>query len=306
MEDPMDYMDKVMRFVGQCGGLEALKKRLMPEGMEWPHYENGKPITFDTIMLSDTDRPFKVDSILFDSHQITFLDYSENISRHIGIHPNVGIEIEEVEIVGNDKEPIRVGQGMYTCVDEADGSCLRIGTFVKVQDIGAQCNFVVVTDEDGEYTWYISPQNLVHKRPVLDNRRNVINKGDVFYSYASRIPRKFVVLELPDADECDDGVFLKCHDMTYDIDCVCNLAYLTRDEPEPDTLQKIECDFTSPFYYYWGCSGYSCENCPHTFIDGHEPTDYFDHDVANCEDAKMLDTIRRIGAFCKELEGKDE
>lgn len=304
MEDPMDYMDKVMRFVGQCGGLEALKKRLMPEGMEWPHYENGKPVTFDSIMLSDTDRPFKVDSILFDSHRITFLDYSENISRHIGIHPNVGIE--EVEIVGNDKEPIRIGQGMYTCVDNADGSCLRIGTFVKVQDIGSHCNFVVVTDEDGEYTWYISPQNLVHKQPVLDNRHNIINKGDVFYSYASRIPRKFVVLELPDADECDGGVFLKCHDMTYDIDCVCNLAYLTRDEPEPDTLQKIECDFTSPFYDYWGCAGYTCENCPHKLIDGHEPTDYFDHDVANCEDAKMLDTIRRIGAFCKELEEKDE
>lgn len=301
MEDPMDYMDKVMRFVGQCGGLEALKKRLMPEGMEWPHYENGKPVTFDSITLSDINEPFRVGCISFMPHS-TFLGPSATFNRYIEVCPDE--DVKEVAIVGNDKEPIQVGQGMYTCVNNADGSYLRIGTFVKVQDIN--CDFVVVTDKDSEHTWYISPQNLVHKRPILDNRRNIINKGDVFYSYASRIPRKFVVLELPDADECEGGVFLKCHDMTYDIDCVCNLACLTRDEPEPDTLQKIECDFTSPFYDYWGCAGYSCENCPHKLIDGHEPTDYFDHDVEVCEDAKMLDTIRRIGAFCKELEEKGE
>ena len=78
-----------------------------------------------------------------------------------------------------------------------------------------------------------------------------------------------------------------------------NLAY-------QDTLDKIKCDFTSTTSYYWGCEGYTCDNCPHQLIDGHKPTDYFDHDSDSCEDAQIMDVIRRIGAFCKKIEKKDE
>ena len=304
MEDPMDYMDKVVRFVGQCGGLEALKKRLMPEGMVWPHYENGKPVTFDSFAASDNGKPFKVNSVLFEPGRVVLRDYSGEIVRRIAAHSDE--RIKEVEVVGYDKEPILPKQGMYTCVNDADDSSLPVGAFVEVQSIDDSCEFVIVTDTECGYTWYLSPQNLVHKRPVIDNSGNAVNKGDVFYSYLSRIPRKFVVLEVPDADTCKKNVHLKCHDMTYDIDCVCDLASLTRVEPYQDTLEQIKCDFTSTTSDYWGCREYTCDNCPHQLIDGHKPTDYFDHDSDSCGDAQIMDVIRRLGAFCKKLEKKDE
>ena len=42
------HLDKLemYRLCTECGGVEGLKKRLMPEGMEWPKYDTGELVGF--------------------------------------------------------------------------------------------------------------------------------------------------------------------------------------------------------------------------------------------------------------------
>lgn len=37
---------EALAFVEEHGGLDAVKKRLMPEGMEWPKFDDGEPVEF--------------------------------------------------------------------------------------------------------------------------------------------------------------------------------------------------------------------------------------------------------------------
>lgn len=40
-------------WVREMGGLEEVRKRLMPEGMEWPRYESGEPVMLGSLVADD-------------------------------------------------------------------------------------------------------------------------------------------------------------------------------------------------------------------------------------------------------------
>lgn len=46
VDDISGYESDVLAWVESKGGLEAVKKRLMPEGTEWPRFEDGEPVGF--------------------------------------------------------------------------------------------------------------------------------------------------------------------------------------------------------------------------------------------------------------------
>lgn len=65
MNDGLTPSIEVLRWVNDQGGIEAVKKRLMPEGMEWPRYESGDTVEFGDQCINHNGNAARVDYLVF-------------------------------------------------------------------------------------------------------------------------------------------------------------------------------------------------------------------------------------------------
>ena len=138
-------------WVREQGGLEEIRKRLMPEGYEWPRYESGGPVGIGGRF---TDRSGIGRTVAF----ISFYDSDFSIRAEDGtIHfYKYGEPLGPEPVLAADGKPLEVGQTVYGIEDGAE---------YKV------CGF----DEGGPIVEYwsggicvhgcASPTQLTHQRP---------------------------------------------------------------------------------------------------------------------------------------------
>ena len=68
---------KDIAWVREHGGLDAVEKRLMPEGMEWPRYTDGSAVEIgDEVVGPDYGERIHVDAIKFHANGFTLCDKS--------------------------------------------------------------------------------------------------------------------------------------------------------------------------------------------------------------------------------------
>lgn len=69
------YKDELIELLDECGSVENIRKRLMPEGMEWPRYESGELVNIeDDVIGSDYGEHLEVSSIEFHVNGFTIHD----------------------------------------------------------------------------------------------------------------------------------------------------------------------------------------------------------------------------------------
>lgn len=69
-----EQMHDAAKWVEENGGLEAVKARLMPEGMEWPRFDTGEPVRIgDFFEHSISGHHFRIHNILF-TEDCAFID----------------------------------------------------------------------------------------------------------------------------------------------------------------------------------------------------------------------------------------
>lgn len=71
-------------------------------------------------------------------------------------------------------------------------------------------------------------------------------------------------------------------------DSWCLASWLTH--TEPDTQERIDRDALKDYCTYWNCTNAHCCECP-LLVDGENPSARYG--TRNCDDAKMLDLLRR-------------
>ena len=163
---------EVLRLVKDNGGIEAVKKRLMPDGMEWPRYEDGEPARIgDEVKTFNHGQSSHITSISFDSR-----------GAHIGYRWNGKDDyttisasmLERSQVLAADGEPLDVGQTVYA----------KNYGYVKCTVLAIEWvvdGYLVEVENEGGHKFRQTPDEFTHQRPVLDADGEEIGIGDKLY-----------------------------------------------------------------------------------------------------------------------------
>ena len=165
------YADSILAFVESQDGLEAVKKRLIPEGMEWPKYTDGSLVEIgDEVVGPDYGERFRADTVTFHVNGFTLREKSgmshwyESDDRFERPAPKVldadGVEIREGDTVWDEHGDELVVLAVYG------------------QDV--HCRYAEYEDQICDNgTW--EPLQLTHRAPVLDADGKPLREGDTVW-----------------------------------------------------------------------------------------------------------------------------
>ena len=150
-----------------------LRRRAMPEGMEWPCFEDGEPVPLGgevTVTVHDEDGDFdrtlairsikyKESGVLLEGtkNEMVILSYGECVKR------------PAPKVLDADGEEIRVGDTVW----DVEFGCEHV-----VTNVADGTAFVAFEDESADRC---DPASLTHQRPVLDADGVPIRVGDTVY-----------------------------------------------------------------------------------------------------------------------------
>ena len=132
-------------------------ERALPEGIEWPRFEDGELVKVgDTV---SSDELFTVEGIVFEPERWLIKASSRSVCGYF--HGSYGEPVKRPtpKVLDADGAPIEVGDTVYF----AGGS----GARYAVRDIGFEPDraFVDIIDEEGRYSAMVNPESLTHERP---------------------------------------------------------------------------------------------------------------------------------------------
>ena len=182
--------------------IEAMRPRLMPEGMEWlveawPRFEDGEPVR-----LGD-----RVSVTVHDDHGDRESEFDVDCMTFYGNGARIGGGNRSVKLLQGE----RVKRPAPKAFD-ADGVEIRVGDTVWHVETGEQCKVVEAdsrsvsvdfrVDGDGtKHTGSILPTNLTHRAPVLAADGKPLREGETVWS--ANTGEKLEVVGF-------DGDYVKC------------------------------------------------------------------------------------------------
>lgn len=248
-----------------------LDKRLMPEGMEWPRFEDGEKVKFGDEFAWGIGKR-KCTATKLGSEGFALLDKSIGNSAWHGYSYTERVKRPEPEVLAADGLPIEVGEIVYG----GDGEAWEV--------TGIENGPWSIVGKNGSKQREMKPKWLTHEVPTIYGNdglpllpgQKVVNKysGDT--------------IETVHYDKCPYGHIEKWiryksggWDLAKDV---------SRVEPK-DTKERIAEDEKKHKWDYWGCLDGNCNECP-SKIDGKNPRERYG--VDNCSDAKIIDLYERL------------
>ena len=212
----------------ECGNdivMEELRRRLMPEGMEWMLWDDGKPVTYD-------DAPDDVIGVylaLDGSGYVLMTDLPDQLMSESSER------VRRPAVLAADGEPLEVGQTVWRIDTGAEywvksGQTITSDAVVIIRKTDCDCESEIV-----------KASQLTHQRPVLDADGVPIKVGDTVRDTETGCVRTVRAVndnETVEFDGCENrGWFGK---------------FLTHTKPEPpDSWERIEEDATLPPREYY-------------------------------------------------------
>ena len=251
-----------------------LLARLMPEGYEWPRWDDGAPVllsegqgkdvvhtvafNFHTAVIDFKSPYVMVNPLLMETSATRYLDMGQSLKR------------PAPKVLDADGVEIRVGD---TVCGTRDMEPMRV-----VDTDSRECGFKhIKCEKEGDGFWFYCPDELTHKLPVIAADGKPLREGE--HVYHVETGAELVVKELPKPGEYQAVVVFATpasHLTSFDPD------QLTHEQP--DTWERIEEDKgLNPFDY--------CKKVGHKLWT-------FD----NAEEFKASDLVRRA----KKLAGVGE
>ncbi|WP_303202500.1 hypothetical protein [Raoultibacter timonensis] len=146
-----------------------LDKRIMPEGMEWPRFEDGEKVKFGDEFAWGI-RKRKCTATKLGSEGFALLDKSIGNSAWHGYSYTERVKRPEPEVLAADGLPIREGETVYSIHD---------GKRATVKSLFGNIGLQMESD-DGD-CFETAPLNLTHERPVLGADGLPIKVGEIVY-----------------------------------------------------------------------------------------------------------------------------
>lgn len=217
-------------------------KRVMPEGMEWPRFEDGEPVRFCDV-VSDGYETGRVYYVTFDTVNPVIIGFADETPDQ---DPGTWLEVSV-----NDGE--RVKRPAPKALD-ADGVEIRVGdTVCGTRDIepmrvvdtdSRECGFKrIKCEKEGEGFFFYCADELTHKLPVIAADGKPLREGE--HVYHVETGAELVVKELPKPGEYQAVVVFAppaSHLTSFDPD------QLTHEQP--DSWDRLMDDATQHPWYY--------------------------------------------------------
>ena len=210
---------EALAFVDEHGGLDEVKKRLMPEGYRWPRWDDGTPI-----VLSEGQGDDVVDTVAF-HFQAAVVDYE---SPYVEINPtlmkNTGTVYRDMgepvarppKVLDVDGVEIEVGDDLYSVEGMLKFHVSAIDK--KSGRIATEAMFALDKWAD--------PKMYAHRAPVLDADGKPLREGETVWNVDGTGPYEVSSI---------DGNLVKMGSGA----CI-NRCYLTHERP--DSWEKVWSD----------------------------------------------------------------
>ena len=161
-----------------------LRKRAMPEGMEWPRYESGEPVRPGDKLLDKDGDWFKAVSFVFTrdwwsvrGYQTEgFGDLNDETRRKLeGMAYGTCVKRPTPKVLDADGAEIRVGDRVWsTQLDEPN-------EWIVIDPHGDRDDSQTVLVSIGDRTGHARPENLTHRAPVLAADGKPLREGETVY-----------------------------------------------------------------------------------------------------------------------------
>lgn len=195
---------KAISLALDCGGVEEIKKRLMPEGMEWPMFEDGDPVRIGDEFMGKDGKTYTVQQVQFIGKCFSLYDFCDRKAQFNAFYGE-RVKRPATKVLDADGVEIRVGDTVYLLPgDWCDRfPLLRCHEWdaMKVLDLsptrntgrigcGMSSSFVVC---------YPYPSQLTHRAPVIAADGRPLREGE--HVYHVETGAELVVKELPNPGE---------------------------------------------------------------------------------------------------------
>lgn len=262
-----------------------LEARAMPDGYEWPRYEDGSLLRYGNSYIGNDGNNHMAWHIRFDSNADVHVSRSgdgDGFDRTTWDHFGKGERVKR-PILAADGEPLEAGQTVYaTHYGYAKCTVLAIEWVVD--------GYLVEVENEGGHKFRQTPDEFTHKRPVLDADGVPVHEGDTVWCVAtdeqlldmsiiracwSKMREKLTVKSFVTDAHGDKWADFE------ETSLYAKTCYLTHIKPDFDSWERIEEDKDlNPFDY--------CKKVGHKLWT-------FD----NAEEFKARDLVRRARALAE-------
>ena len=255
-----------------------LERRLMPEGCEWPRFEDGARLAFEDKLPDFAHTIYKtVKTVKFRADgtaELTNAGGSANVA--VIVLPGERVKRPAPKVLDADGVEIEAGDDLYSVegmlkfhVSAIDKKSGRIAT-----------EAMLALDK------WADPKMYTHRAPVLAADGRPLREGETVYDKDTG--DRFEV------DGFSDG-YVMCTDVdACESDLEILPSQLTHTKPEIDTFERLEEDAHKDYVDYWKCDRIPCWACP-AIADGKAPDERYN--VCDCAEAVKCDIVRRAKAL---------
>lgn len=258
---------------------DALDRRLMPEGYEWPRFEDGQLLRYGDSYIGDGGDNHRAWQIRFDGNADVHVSRGgdgDGFDRTTWDHFNKGERVRRPapKVLDADGVEVELGDDLYS----VEGSLKFHVSHVD------RANGKIATDAMFAIDKWADPKMYTHRAPVLAADGRPLREGETVYLTNS--PTAFVVDDIMTREDGATVAHLKGGAWN-------RPQYLTHELT--DSWERLEKDTGKTFTEYWGCRGFYCSRCP-SLIDGKRPDEFYDC-PNKCYHAMTRDIVRRAKAL---------
>ena len=264
------------------GLMDALDRRLMPEGAPWLRFEDGEPVKLGGEVTAtvhdedgDFDRTLVIRSIKY-KESCVLLEGTKN--EMVALSHGERVKRPAPKVLDADGVEIRVGDDLYGCESGR-------GPFKVLSVLADSAEVKLMSYLDGsEFTTCAA--TFTHRAPVLAADGKPLREREKPYRVDNG---KQVEIRRIDPSYGESCVFVGVDGMAYGY--WLRPDQLTHERPVSDTWERLEEDAKRPTCDYFGHGiEESCETC-------HAYTDSTPQGGRGCRYAQMADLVRRAKAL---------
>lgn len=169
-------LEEIIEYLGACSRkklvlssqdryeriMSELHKRLMPEGMEWPRFEDGERVEFGSA-VDGLDGP--CEKFIFTRSMGGVCQLQDANGNMVNVIHGERVKRPEPEVLAADGLPIKVGETVYGTGREQD-----VYKVTSMDKSKAQGRFAVECIGNGGETCMVDPSQLTHTPPDTQER----------------------------------------------------------------------------------------------------------------------------------------
>lgn len=153
--------------------IDEMRPRLMPEGCEWPRYDDGEPVRFGDV-VSDGDETGRVYYVTFDTVNPVIIGFTDETPDQgpgtwleVSVNDGERVKRPEPKVFAADGKPLHEGEHVYHVETGAE-------LVVKELPKPGEYQAVVVFAPPASHLASFDPDILTHERP--ETRQSIVDE----------------------------------------------------------------------------------------------------------------------------------